>query len=103
MEEQFRNITGYEGLYEVSNLGNVRSLKYGKTRVLKPAKDKDGYLYTNLNKDGKGKWHKIHRLVAQAFIKNPNNLPEVNHIDEDKTNNRAKTTSKNPLFPRNLP
>lgn len=100
MKEVFREIAGYNGLYEISNLGNVRSLgmwKKGKGnssyfqegRVLKPQKDKDGYLQVNLYKDGNQKHHKVHRLVATAFIENTDSLPEVNHIDEDKTNNRV--------------
>lgn len=90
MKEEFRSITGYEGLYEVSNLGNVRSLNYnhtGQTRVMKPMKNTWGYLQVGLHKEGKMKMCKVHRLVAQAFIENPYNLPEVNHKDEDKTNN----------------
>ena len=90
--ETWRPVVGYEGLYEVSDFGDVRSLNYlhtGKTRVLKLIKEKKGYLLVNLYKEGKMKMYKAHRLVAQAFIDNPDNLPEVNHIDEDKTNNRV--------------
>ena len=93
MNEIFREIAGYEGLYEVSNLGNVRSLNYnhtGQTRILKSGKHKLGYLLVVLCKDGEMKTHKVHRLVATAFIENPYNLPEVNHIDENKTNNRVE-------------
>ena len=96
--EEWKNIIGYEGLYEVSNTGQVRSLdryvKYSngrihlhKGKVLSPVKDKYGYLVVCLYCNEKQKIIKIHRLVAQAFIPNPNNLPEVNHKDEDKTNN----------------
>ena len=92
MKEVFREIAGYEGLYEVSNLGNVRRVA-GKgckeIRVLKLVKQSNGYLYVNLYKEGNRKMHRVHRLVAQAFLPNPNNLPEVNHIDEDKTNNKV--------------
>ena len=91
-EEIFKEIAGYEGLYEVSNLGNVRRVA-GKgckeTRVLKPWKTKDGYMSVNLCKDGNRKDYLVHRLVAQAFIPNPDNLPEVNHIDENKENNQV--------------
>lgn len=90
--EIFKEIEGYEGLYEVSNLGNVKSLNYNKTkieRILKAEKDIGGYLRVALRKQGKQKHYKIHRLVAQAFIPNPNNYKQVNHIDEDKTNNAA--------------
>ena len=93
MKEVFKDIEGYEGLYQVSNLGNVKALGNGgsnsKEKFLKPQKDKGGYLKVNLCKEGKVKMCKIHRLVAQAFIPNPKNLPQVNHKDEDKQNNAA--------------
>lgn len=89
--EIWKPIANYEGLYEVSNEGNVRSLNYrhtGKVQVLKLSVNRYGYLQVNLHsKEGKQKTYKVHRLVAQAFIPNPNNLPEVNHKDENKTNN----------------
>lgn len=87
MIEIWKGIEGYEGLYQVSNLGRVKSLKFGKERILKPLKDRYGYLYVILSKQGKLKHYNIHRLVAEAFIPNPQNLPQVNHRDEDKTNN----------------
>ena len=91
MEEIFKDIEGYEQLYQISNLGRVKSLGNGgsnsKEKVLKPAKLKNNYLQVVLSKQGKLKHHLVHRLVAQAFLDNPNNLPEVNHRDEDKTNN----------------
>lgn len=101
--EIWKPVVGYEGLYEVSNLGNVRSVdsmrithnQYGehlskyKGRLLKPGKNSDGYLYVNLCCQCVQKTFRVHRLVAEAFIPNPDNLPEVNHIDEDKTNNRV--------------
>lgn len=88
--EIWKPIEGYEGLYEVSNWGEVRSLNYmktGKIQLLKLHKDTKGYLRTGLNKNGENNTHKIHRLVAEAFIPNPNNLPQVNHINENKTDN----------------
>ena len=92
MKELFKSITGYEGLYEVSNLGNVRRIA-GKgcieTRVLKLIKQLNGYLYVGLCKNNKVKLHRVHRLVATAFIDNPENLPCINHIDENKENNRV--------------
>ena len=99
-EEIWRPIVGYEGLYEVSNTGRVRSLdryvkcdyeKYRlhKGKVLSPGKDKDGYLSVVLSCNGKHKKIAVHRLVAQAFIPNPDDLPIINHKDEDKTNNRV--------------
>ena len=90
MQEIWRDIEGYEGLYQVSNLRRVKSLNYrrtGKEENLKPRKDKGGYLFVFLYKEGKTKNCKIHRLVAQAFIPNPEKFSEVNHRDEDKTNN----------------
>lgn len=90
MKEIWKDIEGYEGLYQISNLGNVKTLNYnhtGKEKILKPKKDKYGYLEVGLYKEGKRKIYKIHRLVAEAFIPNPNKLPEVNHKDENKTNN----------------
>lgn len=87
-------IEGFEELYHVSDYGRVKSLNYNHTKqehILKPSKTKkDGYLIVNLYKDGKAKIKLVHRLVAEAFIDNPNNLPEVNHINEDKTDNRVQ-------------
>ena len=80
-------IKGYEGLYEVSDQGRVRSLKFGKERILKTGITPQGYLFVSICKNGEQKKCKVHRIVAQAFIPNPDNLPEVNHKDEDKTNN----------------
>lgn len=90
MKEIWRDIEGYEGLYQVSSLGRVKSFNYRHTckeSILKAGVTSNGYLFVCLYKDGKSKTHRIHRLVATAFIPNPDNLPEVNHKDEDKTNN----------------
>ena len=87
--ETWKSIAGYEGIYEVSDQGRVKSLKYGKERILKPRKDSCGYLQVNLCKDGQKKMSLVHRLVSEAFIPNPNNLETVNHKDEVKTNNVA--------------
>ena len=86
-QEIWKDITGYEGLYQVSNLGRVKSLKNDKEKILKPVISSKGYLFVNLCKQGKQKPTNIHRIVAKAFIPNPNNLPIINHKDEDKTNN----------------
>ena len=88
--EIWKSIAGYERIYEVSDLGRVRSLNFhreGRTKVLKPGKDRYGYLYVILCKDGIHKHMKVHRLVAQAFLPNPNGLEMVNHRDEVPTNN----------------
>ena len=80
----------YEKLYKVSDLGRILSLNYrntGKPDLMTPAEDTDGYLRVNLWKNGEYKTCLVHRLVAQTFIPNPENLPQVNHKDEDKTNN----------------
>lgn len=87
--ERWEDIEGYEGLYQVSNCGRVNSLGNGKSnnskeRILKPGKNRDGYLIVKLHKDGKQKTYYVHRLVAEAFIPNPLNLPEVNHKTENK-------------------
>lgn len=88
--EEWRPICGYEGLYEVSSLGRVKSLAnefLRKEKILKFGKMKNGYLYVNLCKEGKMKNCTVHRLVANAFIENTNNFKCVNHKDECKTNN----------------
>ena len=91
MEEIWKDIQGYEGLYQVSNLGRVKSLNYhrsGKECILKNCIHTNGYLFVNLcSKRKLVKTYLVHRLVSQAFIENPKNLPQVNHIDEDKHNN----------------
>ena len=80
-KEIWKDILGYEGLYQVSNFGRVKSTKFGKERILKLTKDKDGYLIVNLYKNNKSKTLKVHRLVAEVFLPNPYNLPQVNHKD----------------------
>ena len=83
-------IKGYESLYEVSDQGRVRSLKFGKERILKQLRTPKGYLTVGLYKNGEDKRCYVHRLVAKTFIPNPDNLPEVNHKDENKTNNSVQ-------------
>lgn len=94
--EEWRDIAGYEGIYQVSSMGNVRSLDrmggnnhFYKGCVLKKRLKKAGYLQVQLCKNSEHKFFAIHRLVAIAFIPNPNNKPTVNHLDEDKTNNNV--------------
>lgn len=98
MKEIWKDVVGYEGLYQISSLGRIKSnggvFRVGNTggfrpeKILSPTLSKFGY-YRLILCDGKGgrKSHVIHRLVAEAFIPNPENKPQVNHIDEDKTNN----------------
>lgn len=98
-KEIWKDIVGYEGLYQVSNLGRVKSLKRkvyagrGKMRwqyekILSNKKENgNGYKIVNLFKNGKGKNKYIHRLVAESFLENQNNLPQINHKDENKSNN----------------
>lgn len=87
--EVWQTIEGYEN-YQVSNLGRVKSLNYnrtGKEQILKPVKRKNKYLSVNLCKNGKIKNLLVHRLVAQAFLPNPKNMPDINHKDENKQMN----------------
>lgn len=89
--EIWKIIDGFED-YQISNYGRVKSLNYNKTkqeRILKQATITNGYQQVNLYKDGKQKCFIVHRLVANAFIDNPNNYAEVNHKDECKTNNHV--------------
>ncbi len=92
--EEWKDIPGYEGKYRVSNLGRVKSLpKYHfKTeRILKGEVDKDGYIKVVLCPDSKTRNKRmVHRLVASAFIDNPNNLPETDHINTIKNDNRVE-------------
>ena len=86
MEEIWKDIEGYEGLYQISNLGRVWSVRkeiYRKPTIV------SGYYGVSLTKDGQFDIFTIHRLVAKAFIPNPLNLPQVNHKDENKLNNRV--------------
>lgn len=97
MTELWKDISGYEGLYQISNLGNVKSLerinRNGRLvheRILIPSVGGSGYLQVNLSKDNKAKIHQIHRLVAMKYIDNPENKQQVDHIDNIKSNNCAK-------------
>lgn len=87
--EVWRDIAGYEGMYQVSDLGRVRSKKYGYWRVMKPRKDIKGYLRVGLCKENKVKRFSVHRLVAQAFIPNDDeSKTQINHRNECKSENR---------------
>lgn len=87
MHEEWRDIEGYEGMYQISNAGRVKSFKYKSPRIMKPHYDKRGYGRLILRKDGRDVPNLVHRLVARAFISNPYDLPEVNHKDENPRNN----------------
>ena len=91
--EIWKDIEGYENLYQVSNLGNVRSLNFrniGRIQNLTlKIRKRDGYVCVNLYGVNGCKTFPVHRLVAKAFISNPNKLPQVNHKDENKANNNA--------------
>lgn len=97
-EEIWRPVKGYEGLYEVSNRGRIRSVdrwvtdedgikRFRKGKILKPGPDKKGYLHVGLGRNGKKRFFLVHRLVAMAWLDNSEGKPQINHIDEDKSNN----------------
>lgn len=88
--EHWKDIDGYDGLYQVSDFGRVRSLKFGKTRIRIPRTDRCGYLQVGLCKDGKEIKFRVHRLVANAFIPNDDESKTIiNHRNEVKTDNRV--------------
>ena len=93
--EIWKDIKDYEGLYQVSNLGRVKSLYDGRhkkfrEKILQQQKTKKSYLVVTLQKEKVRKQFFVHRLVAQTFLPNPNNLPEVNHKSEIKTQNNVE-------------
>lgn len=103
MTEVWKDIINYEGLYQISNYGRVKALEKDVVRrkcgikhcleiIMKPVSDKDGYLSVTfcVHSKGKAKTFKVHRLVAQAFIPNPENKPQVNHKDGNKENNSVQ-------------
>lgn len=90
--EEWKDIVGYEGLYQVSNYGNVKCVGRGNARMIVQrvgTKKNGAYMLLNLNNDGVYKTKKAHRLVAEAFIPNPDNKPTVNHKDGNKQNNKV--------------
>lgn len=92
MKEVWKDIPGYEGLYQVSNYGSVMSLNYarrGYAKPLTPKRNNSGRLWVELTKDGVKKQMLVHRLVGLVFLPNPNGYPQINHKDENPRNNRA--------------
>src|SRR6267154_1525530 len=100
--EIWKDIPEYQGYYQASNLGNIKSLNRImyvekrlrflplKGKLLKPKKDRDGYLNVTLCINHKLKYYKVHQLIAKTFLKNINNYPEVNHKDFNKQNNKVE-------------
>ena len=89
--EIWKDIKDYEMLYQISNLGNVKSLHCNKEKIMKLTIRSKNYPYyfVGLLKNGKRKYFAVHRLVAQAFVNNPNNYNQVDHLDGNKLNNNA--------------
>ena len=86
VNEEWRDIEGYEGIYQVSNYGRVKSVKRG---IILKTFERKGYPAVTLSKDGVGRSYSVHRLVGEAFIPNPDNLPYINHKDETRDNNHV--------------
>ena len=86
--EIWRDISGFEGHYQVNNIGGVRSIKQGRIKILQPVKSHSGYLKVHLSLKSVVLQQSVHRLVAEAFIPNPANLSDVNHLDRVKHNNK---------------
>ena len=98
MQEIWKDIPNYEGLYQASNFGRIKSIQYfnhannkiyPREKILKPILNEKGYCRVDLSKSGESKRHRVHRLVAKTFLPNPYNLLEVNHIDGNKQNNNV--------------
>lgn len=93
MEEEWRDVPGYEGFYQVSNLGRVKSMpnrSNHKGSMILSLSVVNGYMHVGLSKNAEQKICKVHRLVAAAFISNPRNLPQVNHKNGNKSDNRVE-------------
>jgi hypothetical protein len=93
MKEVWKDVVGFEGIYIVSNFGHVKSLHKrkvkNKSKILSKSSKNKGYVIHSLCSNGETKYMTLHRIVAIAFIPNPENKPQINHIDGDKLNNRA--------------
>lgn len=94
-EETWKDIPGYEGVYMASNLGRIRRMYDVGFKILKISFNRKGYCRVSLTKDGKSKGYFSHRLVAYAFIPNPENKPQVNHINGIKDDNRVENLEWN--------
>lgn len=88
--EIWRNIVGYEGLYQVSNFGRVKSFNFNREKILRPSSSQKGYLQVSLSKNGRKRNWRVNILVAKAFIPNPENKTTVNHKNGNKSDNRVK-------------
>lgn len=108
--EIWKDVIGYEGIYQVSNLGRVKRIgkyrnqvkEWDSNKILKPGKKNNGYMYCQLSKDNKTSPKMVHRLVAEAFIENPDNKKTVNHIDGNKANNTVENLEWNTYSENNL-
>lgn len=90
MERIWKDIDGTNGMYQISNYGEVKSFtKFKNGDLLKPSNFSNGYLFVHIKRNGQRRSNLVHRLVAEAFIPNPERFPQVNHKDENKKNNRA--------------
>ena len=107
MEEIWKDVVGYEGMYQVSNLGRVKSLRIRRHKdgIMTTKVRKNGYVFIFLRLNNKRIWKSVHRLVAEAFILNPKNKPQIDHIDGNPSNNivtnlrwvTAKENMNNPI------
>lgn len=90
MNEIWKDVDGYDGVYQISNLSRVKSLQKSVPIVMKQTMEGCGYLQIQFRKDGGMKHNKVHRMVAKAFVPNPDNKPFVNHKNGIKTDNRIE-------------
>lgn len=110
MEEVWKDVVGYEGYYMVSNLGRIKSMRFRhikREKIMLPNLRPDGYMAIGLSKNGVTKTKTVHRLVASAFLENPNNLEMINHKDENRSNNAVSnlewcSRSYNQIYSINL-